>query len=181
MSYEDAKRDSPFFQVTVMKLVILTTLTWGFYFLVWAYLNWHRALIGHERKLGERALAQSEETAVRRRLRVEYFRWPGKLPEALRRGTNVLCWTHYSQRNITVSAPARVLHVKRYRSSFGELALVYIALRKYSRERSLKSVIRQIPEATFMKRIRSFQRVADRAVAARLASLWPTEGAGRPT
>jgi len=133
----------------------------------------------------ERALAQSEETAVRRRpdetFRVEYFLWPGKLPEALRQGTNVLCCTHYSQRNIMVSAPARVLHVKRYRSAFGERALVYIAFRKYSRERSLKSVIRAIPEATFIKRIRSFRRVADRALAARLASLWPTAGVGRPT
>ncbi len=49
---ETLQAESPFFQVTVTKLAILTTVTWGFYFLVWAYLNWNRVPIGGKRRFG---------------------------------------------------------------------------------------------------------------------------------
>lgn len=49
---ENVELETPFFAVTVPKLVTLTTFTWGFYFLVWAYFNWDKARLTPSHKFG---------------------------------------------------------------------------------------------------------------------------------
>jgi hypothetical protein len=55
---ESAQRQPPFFQVTGLKLVVLTTLTWGAYFIPWFYLQWDavRSNTGRQFSVGIRAL-----------------------------------------------------------------------------------------------------------------------------
>lgn len=55
---DSAQRQPPFFQVTVLKLVVLMTLTWGAYSLPWLYLHWDavRSSTGRRFSVGIRAL-----------------------------------------------------------------------------------------------------------------------------
>jgi hypothetical protein len=128
--------------------------------------------------IDDRAFSQSEGSARKRlrsdAFRTECFRWSGPLPKAIRRDTSVLCCTRYNSRKVTLSAPSRILYIKKYRTRSGERALIYLAVRKYSRERSLQSVLTRVPEAAFIKRIRAFRRISDHAVAGRLRLIWPT-------
>ena len=105
--------------------------------------------------------------------RLDYFRWSGKLPTRLRKGSMVLCCTEYGSRTTMVSPPARVVAIKRFRARRGARAIIYIAARKRFPERPLKSIMKRIPEAAMIRRVSVFRPITDRALARKLLALWP--------
>lgn len=106
--------------------------------------------------------------------KLDYFRWSGKVPSHMRKGTNLLCCTAYGPRTITVSPPARVISVKRFRTSRGARAIIYIAARKRFPERPLKRIVSRVPEAAAIRRVAYFRVVRDRELARKLVSMWPS-------
>jgi hypothetical protein len=114
-------------------------------------------------------LEEAQERVVRRdRFSVDSFRWTGKPPRTLRRDLRVIRCTAVGARKILVDAPARVLSMRRYKSKRGSRTMVFVETQKWSRARSLTSVIRKVPKATLLRTVSSFRIISDRDLARQL-------------
>lgn len=131
-------------------------------------------------ELDERALSLAKSAAERRlrdrdRFQLDSFRWSGSVPRALRVGQRVLRITRNGNRARNVSAPARVLAIRRYRSSRGAVrAMFVIEVRKYQRDKSLSSVIRKIGSTgELLRDVKRVRQIRNAALVYRLGQVWP--------
>jgi hypothetical protein len=107
------------------------------------------------------------------RFTVECFKWPGRIPPAIRRGVRVLqIMTDDGKRS--VYPPARVLEVRQYTSSRGgKRCMVSVETPKRLRPRGLSQALRQLgPRARMLRGLKRTRRVADPALAYSIGRLW---------
>src|SRR5437899_9375670 len=85
------------------------------------------------------------------------------LSKALKRNVRVLMCTKDSRGGIRVTAPARVLELRRYRSSLGsERTIVVVEVRKFIRDKSLTDVLRALgPIGRSLRSVRGARPLRD--------------------
>lgn len=109
----------------------------------------------------------------RKRFAVEDFRWSGAVPPSLRPGSRVLMCLAEGKNRVSVDAPARILAVRKYRRRSGtRRALIFVETRKWARQRSLSDLIRRVPRAAVLRRIRSCRQIRDWNLAFQLSRVW---------
>lgn len=89
--------------------------------------------------------AASKEVQDTARFRLDEFRWSGRGSKALRKNTRVLMCTTDTRGRIRVTAPARILKIRRYRGARGTgRVMVVVEVRKYIREKPMAAVLRAL-------------------------------------
>lgn len=105
--------------------------------------------------------------------RLERFIWYGRLPKGMRKGSNLLCCTAYSKRDIRATPPARVIRIHPYRTARGRRWIVYLAVRKHYPERRLNSLLARVPEAAMIRKVKGFRQMTNRGIAQKIGAAWP--------
>lgn len=124
---------------------------------------------------------RSARTKLRDRetFRLDDFRWDGRVPKALRFGSRVLMCTARSSGATDITAPARVLEIRRYKGSRGGWrAIIVVEVRKHLREKRKSMVLKALGASG--KPLRSMRRMivlTNATLIYRLGQLWPTSGA----
>lgn len=110
------------------------------------------------------------------RFRLDDFRWTGRFPKALKRGSRVLMCTSNVHGRVDVTAPARVLEIRKYRSRRGaERAIVVVEARKFIRERRLRDLLRSLgPDGAPLKSVRGSKALRNHALVSALGQVWPS-------
>jgi hypothetical protein len=111
----------------------------------------------------------------RERFRLDDFRWKGRPSKALKKHVRVLMCTKDSRGGTRVTAPARVLELRRYRSSQGsERTIVVVEVRKFIRDKSLAAVLRALgPIGRSLRSVRGVRPLRDISLVYKLGQLWP--------
>jgi hypothetical protein len=110
------------------------------------------------------------------RFRMEDFRWTGRPSKLLKKGVRVVMCTSNAHGRVDLTAPSRVLEVRRYRSRRGaQRTMVVVEVRKFTRERRLRDVLRAVgPDATTLGSIRGAKLLRNQALVYALGQLWPS-------
>ena len=84
--------------------------------------------------------------------------------------------TSNSHGRIDVSAPARVLEIRRYRTRRGgRRMIVVVEVRKFARDRHLRTVLKAVgPSGIALKSVRGAVPLRNQTLIYRLGQLWPT-------
>lgn len=103
---------------------------------------------------------------------LDEFRWTGRLPAWLRPGIRVLACAKTRGKIAAVAAPARVLHIRRYRSARGgKRALIFLERPKWSREKSITTLTRQLGEGRLLLNVKG-SRLLSAELGRRIGALW---------
>ena len=129
----------------------------------------------------ESASERAHESARRKisdrdKFRLDDFRWSNRLPRTLKLGSRVLICTTRRNGVTEIAAPARLLEIKRYRSSRGaSRAIVVVEIRKHLREKKKSVVLKALGStAKPLRSIRGTKLLRDAALIYRLGQLWPS-------
>ena len=127
-----------------------------------------------ERAAREASTAARKRMAKGDRFKLDSFRWTGAILPGLRPGNRVLICDGRG-RTATVTAPGRILVVRRYRSRRGaSRALVVVELRKYVRERRLQAAIDALGgPGQPLRHLRNAKQLKDPKLLYALGQLWP--------
>lgn len=124
---------------------------------------------------------RSARSKVRNRetFRLDDFRWGGRVPKALRVGSRVLMCTMRSGGVTEITAPARLLEIRRYKGSRGSWrAIIVVETRKHLRDKRKSMVLRALgASGKPLRSMRGTTVLKDAALIYKLGQLWPTSGA----
>jgi hypothetical protein len=117
----------------------------------------------------------------RERFRLDDFRLIGRVPKALRIGSRVLMFTARQGGATEISAPARLLEIRRYKSSRGSTrAIVVVEVRKHLRDKRKADVLRALGSVGRpLRSMRGTRALRDPVLVYQLGQLWPTSAAAR--
>lgn len=116
----------------------------------------------------------SKQIANKEQFRLDDFRLSGGGSVAVKRGSRVLMCTTYWGKATRVTAPARVLEIRRYRSSRGaQRMIVVVEVRKYLRERPLGALLRKLGRVGKpLRGLAGAKRLRDPELVYKLGQLW---------
>jgi hypothetical protein len=115
----------------------------------------------------------------RERFRLDDFRWGGRVPKTLRVGSRVLMCTARPGGITEITAPARLIEIRRYRSSRGAgRAIIVVELRKHLRDKPKSMVLKALgADGRPLRSLRGTTLLRNRALVYKLGQLWPSSGA----
>ena len=111
--------------------------------------------------------------------RLDDFRWSGRVSKALQVGCRVLMCTKQSSGVTDITAPGRVLEIRRYKGPRGSWrAIIVVELRKHLRDKRKSMVLRALgASGKPLRSMRGTTVLKDAALIYKLGQLWPTSGA----
>jgi hypothetical protein len=102
---------------------------------------------------------------------VECFRWQGIVPSYFKPGIRLVLNMGSSGNSRIISSPARILHIRKYRTKNGNIRnMVFLERRKSSEDISLAQLTELIPSAAGLKN--KSGKITDAQLAFDLGRLW---------
>ena len=102
---------------------------------------------------------------------VECFRWQGIIPNYFKPGIRLVLNMRSTGNSRIVSSPARILHIRKYRTKNGNIRnMVFLERRKSSEDISLAQLTKLIPSAASLKN--KSGKITDAQLAFDLGRLW---------